>query len=149
MKRVIFIVAVATLVLTLATGAAFAGKGPKDKDPPKPKVPETLVTDLAGTITGKVCANEYTFEADDKVTYPDSLILDCGPAWYQKVELEVGAAATVTGELEKCKDGIQTELGVYSVTQNGTKITVREGPGKPPWAGGPGGHGQPDDNCDD
>ena len=125
MKRVIFIVAVATLVLTLTTGAAFAGKGPPSPKTPPP-CPETLVT-VHGTIGTMVCANEYNFLADDGAAY----ILDCGPPWYKVVTLDPGAA-TVSGELEKSN----TEIGVYKVTyDNGKEVVVRD-PGKPPWAGG-------------
>ncbi|MEI6449368.1 MAG: hypothetical protein WCP98_05370 [Actinomycetes bacterium] len=147
MKRMIFILAVATLVLTLATGAAFAGKGPKTPPPPPPtKCPETLVTDWPGVITADLGHNEYTFVPTD-TQYGASFVLDCGPDWYKVVTLAMGAA-TVTGEIETSKKGI-LEIGVHSVTDSAGATTVVKGEGKPPWAGGPGGHGQPDDDCDD
>jgi hypothetical protein len=143
MKRAIVILAAMTLVLTLATGTAFAAKHHKD---PPPKTPEVLVTNLPGLITADLGHNEYTFVADDAVAYPASFVLDCGPVWYTVVTLARGEA-TVTGEIETSKKGI-LEIGVQSVTAtNGTFVIKEEG--KPPWAGGPGGHGKPGTPDDD
>jgi hypothetical protein len=132
MKRVLVILAAAILVLTLATGTAFAAKHDKKT---KPTTPEVLVTNLSGSITADLGHNEYTFVADDTAAYPDSFILDCGPVWYKVVTLALGPA-TVTGEVETSKSGA-LEIGVQSVTANNGTFVIK-GEGKPPWAGGKG-----------
>ena len=141
MKRMIVILAAATLVLTLTTGTAFAGKG--HKDPPQPKTPETLLTDWPGEITGALGHNEYTFVPAD-TQYGSSFILDCGPVWYKVVTLALGAAK-VTGEIETSKNGTM-ELGVHSVTDSTGATFKIKSEGRPPWAGKPASAGIADDD---
>jgi hypothetical protein len=144
MKRVLVILAAAILVLTLATGTAFAAKHDKKT---KPTTPEVLVTDWAGQITAALGDNEYTFVPVD-TQYGISFILDCGPAWFAKVLLANGDAK-VTGEIEKSKSGA-LEIGVQSVTDSTGATFKIKGEGKPPWAGGnghkPATAGVPDDD---
>jgi hypothetical protein len=132
MKRAVVILAAMALVLTLATGTAFAAKHHKKT---KPTAPEVLVTDWAGTITAAQGHNEYMFVPDD-TQYGASFVLDCGPVWFKEIVLALGKA-TVTGEIEKSKKGA-AEIGVQKVTDSsGTTFTIK-GEGKPPWAGSKG-----------
>jgi hypothetical protein len=144
MKRAIVILAAMTLVLTLATGTAFAAKHDKKT---KPATPEVLVTDWAGTITASLGDNEYTFVPID-TQYGASIVLDCGPVWFKVIDLAMGDAK-VTGEIETSKKGV-VEVGVQSVTDSSGTTVVVKGEGKPPWAGGkghkPAAAGGPDDD---
>jgi hypothetical protein len=99
---------------------------------------DTEVT-LSGTIT-VADGNDYTLS--DGV---ESITVGFGPTWYKATNLKVGEAVTITGEIDKGKDGAKAaEVDGFSATKSdGTVVKVREGSGKPPWAGkgGPKGKG--------
>jgi uncharacterized protein YdeI (BOF family) len=108
-----------------------------------------LVT-LIGTIIQALGGNEYVLQGAD-----GTITIDAGPIWYKLVSLVVGQNVTITGELDTGKDGKSpAQVDVFSVADDqGTVIAaVREGSGRPPWAGGPfkngltPGNGVPDDD---
>jgi uncharacterized protein YdeI (BOF family) len=107
------------------------------------------------TVTGEITAadgNDYTIS--DGV---DTISLGFGPIWYKAMGLTVGETVTVVGELDTGKDGTKApEIDGFTATKaDGTVITARTGPGKPPWAGkggakGAGKAGTPEvDDADD
>ena len=60
------------------------------------------------------------------------------------IPVEAGDAVTVVGGVKRRQDG-QVEMDTYRIrTDSGEVITIREGPGHPPWAGGPNRARQPD-----
>ncbi len=109
------------------------------------------VVTVSGTIGAVIEGNEYTLT--DGAT---EIKIDGGPAWYKALGLKAGDVYTVTGEVDRGKDGTATaEIDIHTATApDGTVTTVREGSGRPPWAGGPHANGQtpgqgvPDDDTD-
>jgi uncharacterized protein YdeI (BOF family) len=148
-RSVVMAVTVLVLTVGLASAAYAATVVP---------IPEALkaAVDSVVSVTGVVksgAANEYVIEGGG-VTVP----VGFGPSWNKAVDLTVGETVTITGEIDRGKDGTRaTELDGFSVEKpDGTKIEVRTGPGKPPWAGkgGPNGKGAKgaagaDDDADD
>jgi uncharacterized protein YdeI (BOF family) len=95
---------------------------------------EQLVTFL-GVVIQALGGNEYVIQGTD-----GTITIDGGPFWYKVLNLLVGQTVSVTGELDTGKDGNSAaEVDVFTVADDkGTVIaTVREGSGRPPWAGGP------------
>jgi uncharacterized protein YdeI (BOF family) len=82
---------------------------------------------IAGTVRS-VVGNEFIL--DDGT---GQLIVDAGPRWYHSVNLSEGEQVTVVGEYD------DYDFDAYRITRaNGETITIREGSGPPPWAGGRG-----------
>jgi uncharacterized protein (TIGR00156 family) len=105
---------------------------------------KTAAKDTAVTLSGTITAakgNDYALS--DGV---DSIMVGFGPAWFKAMNLQVGEVVTITGEVDKGKDGAKAaEVDGFSATKaDGTVVTARTGPGKPPWAGkgGPKGKGR-------
>jgi uncharacterized protein YdeI (BOF family) len=98
------------------------------------------VKDTEVTITGTVDSS-----ADNEYVITDStgsISVEAGPSWYQAIDLTVGDTVTVTGEVDTGKDGTAVaQIDAFSITVDTgvvgeeTTIVVREGPGKPAWAG--------------
>ena len=104
------------------------------------KAPSDSVVTVSGTVTAGAEANEYTL-TDGTGT----IKIDGGPAWYLKTALVIGQAYTITGEVDRGKDGKgAAEIDIYTATddKSGVVTTVRAGGGRPPWAGGPNKNGQ-------
>lgn len=81
---------------------------------------------LTGTV-GSVVGNSFTLSDGT-----GEIIVGAGPRWYQEVTVLPGEPLTVVGEYD------QGEFDAYRITRaNGDVIVVRDGPGRPPWAGGP------------
>ncbi len=81
---------------------------------------------ISGTVTS-VVGNEFILSDGT-----GEIIVDAGPRWWHEVNLLPGEAVTVVGEYD---DG---DFDAYSITRsNGQVIQIRNGPGRPPWAGGP------------
>jgi uncharacterized protein YdeI (BOF family) len=108
-----------------------------------------LVT-FIGTIIQALGGNEYVVQGAD-----GTITIDAGPFWYKVLSLVVGQNVTITGELDTGKDGTSAaQLDVFTVSDDKGAViaTVREGSGRPPWAGGPfkngvtPGHGVPDND---
>lgn len=101
------------------------------------KAANDSVVTVSGTVAAGAEANEYTL-TDGTGT----IKIDGGPAWYLKTALDVGEKYTITGEVDRGKDGKSAaEIGIYTATgPDGTVTTVRAGGGRPPWAGGPNNH---------
>ena len=97
---------------------------------------------LPVTVEGTVVAViDNTFVLEDST---GRLIVDTAPDWYMSIPVEAGDAITVVGGVQRRQDG-QLEMDAYRIrTDSGEVITIREGPGRPPWAGGPNRARQPD-----
>lgn len=81
---------------------------------------------ISGTV-GSVVGNNFTL--DDGT---GDIIVDAGPRWYQAITVTPGEQLTVVGEYSN------DEFDAYRITRaSGEVITIRNGPGRPPWAGGP------------
>lgn len=81
---------------------------------------------ISGTV-GSVVGNDFTVSDGT-----GEIIVDAGPRWYHEITVTPGEQVTVVGEYDN------GELDAYSITRaNGEVITIRNGPGRPPWAGGP------------
>ncbi len=135
MKRFLLpMLAIAILLGTAATAYAVTMTLAEAKSAPA----DTVVT-VSGEITA-ADGNDYTLSDGT-----DSIIVGLGPTWNTVVGLAVGDKVTVEGEIDKGKDGSKAAAidGFSATKADGTKVTVRTGPGKPPWAGrgGPKGKG--------
>jgi uncharacterized protein YdeI (BOF family) len=136
MKRFLFpMLTVAVLLGTAATAyaATMSISGVASA------LPGTIVS-VTGEIT-KAEGNAYVIT--DRT---GSISVGFGPSWYKAVGLQVGDTVTVEGEVDTGKDGTKAAEIDGFTAQTGTdaKIVVRDGPGKPPWAGrgGPNGKGK-------
>lgn len=82
------------------------------------------------TITGTVqsiVGNEFILRDNT-----GEVIVDAGPRWYHQINLSPGERVTVVGEFD------DYDFDAFRITrQNGEVIVIRNGPGRPPWAGGP------------
>jgi uncharacterized protein YdeI (BOF family) len=89
------------------------------------------IVSVTGTVT-KANGNEYTLS--DGV---NTITVGFGPTWNVATNLAVDQVVTVEGEIDTGKDGTKVaEIDGFNVTpEGGTKVVVRPGPGKPPWAG--------------
>jgi uncharacterized protein YdeI (BOF family) len=109
------------------------------------------VSDTEVSITGTVTSVDGN---DFVVSDGTEIAVEAGPTWYQAIDVAVGDNVTVTGEVDTGKDGTATPvIEAFSITitladGTSTEITVREEPGKPPWAGGPNVSGPPNDSGD-
>ncbi|QKD84735.1 DNA-binding protein [Thermoleptolyngbya sichuanensis A183] len=88
------------------------------------------------TITGTVqsiVGNEFLLRDNT-----GEIIVDAGPRWYHQINLSPGERVTVVGEYD------DYDFDAFRITrENGEVIVIRNGPGRPPWAGGPRGAGRP------
>ncbi|NJM61119.1 MAG: NirD/YgiW/YdeI family stress tolerance protein [Oscillatoriales cyanobacterium RU_3_3] len=84
-------------------------------------------TTISGTITS-VVGNEFILSDGT-----GEIIVDAGPRWYRQINLRVGEKVSVVGDYD------DDDFDAYSIRrQNGEVIQIRNGPGRPPWAGGRG-----------
>jgi hypothetical protein len=88
------------------------------------------------TITGTVqsiVGNEFLLRDNS-----GEIIVDAGPRWYHQINLSPGERVTVVGEYD------DYDFDAFRITrENGEVIVIRNGPGRPPWAGGPRGAERP------
>jgi hypothetical protein len=107
------------------------------------------VIDTEVTISGKVTSVDGNdFVVSDGT---DNITVEAGPPWYQAIELAVGDNVTITGEVDTGKDGTKlAEIEAFSITltDDGSVITIRDGAGRPPWAGGPNASSNPGNRGD-
>jgi hypothetical protein len=81
---------------------------------------------ISGTV-GSVVGNNFTLSDGS-----GEIIVDAGPRWYQEINVTPGEELTVVEEYDN------GEFDAYRITRaNGEVIVIRNGPGRPPWAGGP------------
>jgi hypothetical protein len=84
----------------------------------------------SATVSGEVASvvgNEFILTDGT-----GEIIVDAGPRWWHEVNLVPGERVTVVGEYD------DYDFDAYSITRsNGEVIQIRNGPGRPPWAGGP------------
>lgn len=111
------------LLLTLGIGATFPALA---QIVPIQSLRQQEGLTIAGTV-GSVVGNSFTLSDDT-----GEIIVDAGPRWYQEITVTPGEQVTVVGEYDN------GELDAHRITRaNGEVITIRNGPGRPPWAGGP------------
>ena len=95
------------------------------------------------TVSGKlfwVRGNTFILEDDS-----DAILVDCGPPWYDEIQVDHGAAVKVTGQVGYAgppwlrSKTSQLELDACIIEYGGTKILVRDCDfdQSPAWAGGP------------
>jgi uncharacterized protein YdeI (BOF family) len=93
---------------------------------------------ITGTIDQVVDGNEFIFK-----DATGTIQIDGGPSWYKDLAVAgvvVGGTYTITGEVDLGKDGTAAaEVDIHTVADDtgATIATVREGTGRPGWAGGP------------
>lgn len=81
-------------------------------------------TTITGTVRS-VVGNEFILSDGT-----GEVIVDAGPRWYRAINVSVGEQLTVTGEYD------DDDFDAFTITRaNGEVITIRNGPGRPPWAG--------------
>ncbi|MGG6293684.1 hypothetical protein ACQ4M4_04605 [Leptolyngbya sp. AN02str] len=82
-------------------------------------------TTISGTVQS-VVGNEFIL--DDGT---GQIIVDAGPTWYHQISIQQGERLTVVGEYD------DYDFDAFRITRsNGDVITIRNGSGRPPWAGG-------------
>ncbi len=82
-------------------------------------------TTISGTVRSVVGNN---FILDDGT---GEVIVDAGPRWYQAVNVSEGEQVTIVGEYD------DDDFDAFQITRaNGEVIRIRDGAGRPPWAGG-------------
>lgn len=81
---------------------------------------------ISGTVDS-VVGNNFTLSDGS-----GEIIVEAGPRWYQEITVTPGEQVMVAGEYDN------GEFDAYRITRaNGDLIVIRNGPGRPPWAGGP------------
>lgn len=83
------------------------------------------------TITGtvrSVVGNEFILSDGT-----GEVIVDAGPRWYHSINVSEGDQVTVVGEYD------DDDFDAFQIIRdNGEVFVVRDGSGRPPWAGGRG-----------
>jgi uncharacterized protein YdeI (BOF family) len=116
MKRAIFFTLASTL-LTVAIPIAQAQTSIRE-------LQRNSGTTISGTIKS-VVGNEFTL--DDGT---GQVIVDTAPRWWKKFNFTPGERVTIVGEYD------DEDFDAFKITrQDGAVITIRNGPGRPPWAG--------------
>lgn len=81
---------------------------------------------IQGTIVS-VVGNEFVL--DDGT---GQVIVDTAPRWYRQYDFRAGERVTVVGEYD------DYDFDAFEIRrETGEVLTIRSGPGRPPWAGGP------------
>jgi uncharacterized protein YdeI (BOF family) len=139
-KKLIMVLATIGVLSALTIGAVpvLAASLSKIADVNANPVKDTEVT-ISGAVQS-VDGNEYVVSDGT-----GAITVEAGPRWYQAVDLAVGETVSVTGEVDTGKDGTKTAaIDAFSITKaDGSITTVKNGAGKPPWAGGPNAAGRP------
>jgi uncharacterized protein YdeI (BOF family) len=139
-KGVLTIGATVACLVGLMAGTALAAVVDIGNITSNPGAYKDQVVSVSGTIDQMVEGNEYILK-----DATGSIKIDGGPAWFKSLGLTVGQAFSITGEVDLGKDGTAVpEIDIFTVAdQTGATVaTVREGSGRPPWAGGPNKNGQ-------
>lgn len=119
------------LAATLSTTGALPFTASAQEPQSIESLQETRRTTVQGTVDRVI---ENTFVLRDGT---GELVVDTAPPWYMTVDVEAGEVVTVTGEVETRRDG-PLKMDAYTIrSEDGEVIQIRDGPGRPPWAGGP------------
>jgi uncharacterized protein YdeI (BOF family) len=111
------------MLLTLGIGATFPALA---EIIPIQSLRQQEGITISGTV-GMVVGNSFMLSDGSGET-----IVDAGPRWYQDITVTPGEQVTVVGEYDN------GDLDASRITRaNGEVITIRNSPGRPPWAGGP------------
>lgn len=104
---------------------------------------DRIVT-INGVVNSYVDANEFLL--DDGT---GRILVDPGPPWYVTINAPTGASVTVTGQIDRMRDG-QPDLDACRIVAPGATTEIRDCSfrGPPPWAGGPDRDDGPDDDDD-
>ncbi len=91
------------------------------------------VVTLRGNSDRYVDDNEFLL-ADET----GRIVVDPGPAWYRQISIPVDTVVTVTGEIDRMRNG-QPDLDACRIVTPVETIEIRDCDfdGPPPWAGGP------------
>ncbi|KPQ40411.1 MAG: DNA-binding protein [Phormidium sp.] len=110
----------------LATSALLANITPASlAQIPIESLTRTRGISISGTIRS-VVGNDFIL--DDGT---GQVIVDAGPQRWHQLNLQEGEQVTVIGEYS------DYEFDAFQITRsNGDVLTIRQGPGRPPWAGG-------------
>jgi len=80
---------------------------------------------ISGTVQS-VVGNEFVLSDGT-----GEVIVDAGPRWYHRINVQVGEQLTVVGEYD------DDDFDAFRIVRgNGEVLTIRSGSGRPPWAGG-------------
>ncbi|MGB3309275.1 MAG: hypothetical protein WBG32_21605 [Nodosilinea sp.] len=110
-------------LLTLGLGATFPAIAQKV---PIHALSRPSSKSIAGTV-GNVVGNNFILRDGTR-----EIIVNADPRWYQKLTITPGEQVTVVGEYDN------DELNAHLITRaSGNVVTVRNGLGLSPWAGGP------------
>lgn len=111
--------------LLVITGFAALFMGTAQAQTPIRDLPRDPGMTISGRIVS-IVGNEFIL--DDGT---GQVIVDAGPRWYHQVNLSQGEQVTVVGEYD------DYDFDAFRITRaNGDVIVIREGSGRPPWAGG-------------
>lgn len=122
------------LAIVLAAGLSAAALSPISASAQDTQ-PIGAFNDAPATIEGTVDRIiENTFVVQDGT---GEMIVETAPPWYMDIDLSPGATVTVAGEVEERQEG-PPKMEAFTIrTESGDVIEIRNGPGPPPWAGGP------------
>lgn len=111
------------LLLTLGIGATFPALA---EIVPIQSLHQQEGMTISGNV-GSVVGNNFTLSDGT-----GEIIVSAGPRWYQAINVTSGEQITVLGEYDN------GEFDAHRITRaSGEEIMIRNGPGRPPWAGGP------------
>jgi uncharacterized protein YdeI (BOF family) len=120
--------------LALAAGLGGAALGQTQPPAPAPAQTQTPIGSLA-TTQGVTIRGAVTDVFGNKFVVEDQsgrVLVETGPAWHSRVQMEVGETVTVTGEPD------EGGFDAFTIQRaNGETVTIREPGRRPPWAGGP------------
>ena len=127
---------------------ALSGVASAQGVPPEPAGAdgdEDEIVTLTGVFVEHIGDNDYLFEHAGT-----QIVASGGPPWHHTLDLPLAVEVTVTGEIGDGPPWLdvpkEPELDLFSVTlEDGTVIEIRSGDGPPPWAGGPNGNADDDD----
>lgn len=122
-------------VLTIALVSTLLGVGIPTIKAQTPIRVRDLQQSQGITISGNirsVVGNQFILDDGS-----GEIIVNAGPTWYRKLNLQTGEKVTVTGMYHS------DDFHAFTIKrQNGEAISIRNGDGPPPWARGGGGGGR-------
>ncbi len=113
------------LFAVLTLGVFAAGVAIARAQTPIGNLQRQAGTTISGTVQS-VVGNEFILSDGT-----GEIIVDAGPRWYHSINVQPGERLTVVGEYD------DDDFDAFRIIRaNGETLIIREGPGRPPWAGG-------------